>query len=63
MAVEIPAEMLARLPEAAFDAVERQHVLVVRDDVVGELGRRAGMSLADAPAAARAIAPAAHGAP
>ena len=28
--------MLARLPQAAFDTVERQHVLVMRDDVVGQ---------------------------
>src|SRR5690606_31978094 len=38
MAVEIPAEMLARLAQAAVGAVEREHILVMRDDVVGEFG-------------------------
>jgi len=45
MAVEIPAEMLARLAQATFDAVEREHVLVMRYNVVGECLRRSWNSL------------------
>ena len=42
VAVEIPAEMLARLPQAALGAVERQHVLVVGDDDSRRSRRRRG---------------------